>query len=134
MKKRRALILRPSFSMLDMFDRFERSMERMFEMPDFSSIVDFKTAKIDTDEKNVLVSVDIPGFEKSEIKIDIDGRLINIVAKKESDKERKSVSYTYSLPSLVDIKDSKAKYENGVLKLTLPKIKEVEAKNTIAIE
>lgn len=134
MKKRRALVLRPSLSLMDLFDSFERSMERIFTMPDFRSVVDFKTAKIDTDDKNVLVSVDIPGFEKKEIKVDIDGRLINITANKQNDKEKRSVSYVYSLPALVDIKESKAKYENGVLKLTLPKIKEVEDKNTIAIE
>lgn len=74
-----------------------------------------------------------PGLEKKDFNIDIDGELLTISAEKESetkedDKQYSKREYNYSsfsrsftLPETVDRSKITAKYENGVLKLTLPK-------------
>lgn len=82
------------------------------------------------------VKADIPGVEKNDIDISIDGNQVSITA--EVKRERKSKSedderevYTeryygqvyrsFSLPNEVDSGKADAHYENGVLTLTLPK-------------
>jgi HSP20 family protein len=74
-----------------------------------------------------------PGLDKKDFNIDIDGEMLTISAEKESenkeeDKQYSKREYNYSsfsrsftLPDTVDRSKISAKYENGVLKLNLPK-------------
>ncbi|MBM9498688.1 Hsp20/alpha crystallin family protein [Leptospira sp. 201903071] len=74
-----------------------------------------------------------PGLDKKDFKIDIDGEMLTISAEKESenkeeDKQYSKREYNYSsfsrsftLPDSVDRSKISAKYDNGVLKLSLPK-------------
>ena len=80
-----------------------------------------------------LLEADLPGFEKKDIKLDLDGDVLTVnaerhskVEQKEKDKivrvERSYGSYSRSFDmSGIDTNGIKAAYENGVLKLTLPK-------------
>lgn len=130
MKKKKYLALRTE-SPINLFDKL---FGNFWSLDEWTIAPIKERAKITEDDTNVYVSADIPGFEKKEIKIDIDRYYLSICAKKENENERQSICLGYTIPSLVDIKTSKAIYENGVLKLTLPKNKEIEVKNTIAIE
>ena len=80
------------------------------------------------------MEADLPGCEKKEIQLDINGDTLTVCAERhskieEKDKKEKVVrversygSYSRSFDiSGVDADQIKAKYENGVLKLTLPK-------------
>lgn len=80
------------------------------------------------------LKAEIPGVRKEDIQIDIDDNKVSISAevKKESEEKkddrviRSERQYGYASRSLwldnpVDQSKSKAKYENGVLELTLPK-------------
>ncbi|EKR72119.1 Hsp20/alpha crystallin family protein [Leptospira noguchii] len=74
-----------------------------------------------------------PGLEKKDFKIDLDGSLITISAtkKNESKEENKhyskreynysSFSRSFNLLETIDKDKISAKYENGILKLSLPK-------------
>jgi HSP20 family protein len=64
---------------------------------------------------NVKVVAELPGVEKSDIKLECDGR--NLVLKVETDKHRYYKSL--ELPVEVDPDTSKASYKNGVLELIL---------------
>lgn len=91
--------------------------------------------KIDVAESanEYVVHAEIPGASKENIHVDIDGSVIGIKAsisqldRKEDEKSLKSeryygeVSRSFQLASEVDEQQSKAKYENGVLTLTLAK-------------
>ncbi|MEI7013063.1 Hsp20/alpha crystallin family protein [Leptospira licerasiae] len=79
-----------------------------------------------------------PGLEKGDFKIDLEGDQLTVSAEKKSESKQEDKSYskreynyssfsrTFTLPDNV-IKDQiSAKYDNGVLKLTIPK-KELEA-------
>ena len=86
------------------------------------------------DEKAYTVKAEIPGVNKEDIKVAVDGNLVSISAEVKKDKEEKKDGrvlrserqYGYASRSLwldqpVDQAKSIAKYENGVLELTLPK-------------
>lgn len=149
--------------------RMQRRMEKMFE--DFwaglgwtrprlpgrkAGIVPFEGAEIyepfrepftdivETD-KEVIVTAEIPGVEKSDIKINATEDRIEISAetKREAKEEkkgylRKERSYerfyrASSLPAAVDASKAKASYKNGVLEVTLPKT-EATKKTSVKVE
>lgn len=80
----------------------------------------------------------IPGFDKNDIDIQVENDYITISGKKEVSKEesteeftRKEFSFgnfkrTFSLPENVNTEKVEANYENGILRVGLPK-KEVKA-------
>ena len=94
---------------------------------------EFKTDVIDEGD-HYLLEADLPGFEKKDISLDIQGNTLAVHAERhsrveEKDKKDKVIrmersygSYTRSFDiSGVDTNNISAKYENGVLRLTLPK-------------
>lgn len=137
-KKRKGLIpiiSRPA-EIVDYIDKFCGSSLFDTSYMRFPKIrlYDLPERKVREDEKNVFVEVDIPGFEKNEIDIIVENRLIVINAKKDDESIRRSVSLSYTLPANVDINKSKAEYNNGVLRVTLPKSAKQEVENKIKIE
>ena len=110
-----------------MFDELERSF---FGSND---IAEFKT-DIREEGDSYVMEADLPGFKKEDIKIDLDDNLLTISAERHSNYEEKdkkgkyvrcersygAYSRDFDL-SGVNSEGIKAKYENGVLKLTLPK-------------
>ena len=93
-------------------------------------------ARIDVAERNGAYEVraELPGVKKEDIAIDIDGASVSISAKLSSQTERKegervlysersheSYARAFELPQSVDAQSAEAKFENGVLTLTLPK-------------
>jgi HSP20 family protein len=86
------------------------------------------------DDKNFFVKAEIPGVNKDDIKVSVDGNLVSLSAEVRKEKEQKegtkllrteryygSVSRSFTLDESVDQDAAQAKYENGVLQLTLPK-------------
>lgn len=96
------------------------------------------------------LDIDLPGFKKDEITIDLDNGYLTISAAKGLDKDgqdkkgkyiRKeryagAVQRSFYVGDAVTEEDVKAKFEDGILKLSIPKkdAKAVETKKTIAIE
>ena len=102
--------------------------------------------KIDAkeDEKAYTITADIPGAKKEDIKISVEGGAVTISAEVRKEKEEKSgervirseryygqVSRSFTLPQAVDEGGAQAKYEDGVLKLTLPKRNDTRFKKII---
>ena len=92
--------------------------------------------RIDVNENDKAYSVhaDIPGVNKDDIKVDIDGNMVSIRAEvkkssegKDGDKVLRSERYagmtqrSFTLPLEIDAAAAVAKYDSGVLDLTLPK-------------
>lgn len=71
------------------------------------------------DEKSNYFEVDIPGFKKSDIKIDMSHRAMTISASVENrygeETRTRSARYCYEFPSNSDMEVVEAKLENGVL-------------------
>ena len=96
------------------------------------------------------VDVDLPGFKKDEIQLELNDGYLTISAEKGLDKEEKdkkdkyirreryagSMSRTFYVGESVTENDIHAKYENGILTLDVPKeeAKKVLEKRYISIE
>lgn len=120
------------FREMEEFERnfFKDPFGSFFEMHD---LAEFKTDVTDEGDKYVL-EADLPGFEKKDIHLNINGDNLTIHAERhssteEKDKKKKAVriersygSYSRSF-NIADVEADKikAKYDNGVLKLLLPK-------------
>lgn len=98
-----------------------------------SDLAEFKTDVTDEGD-HYLLEADLPGFDKKDIKLDISGDVLTVSAERHSkveDKDKKDKivrversygSYTRQFDiSGVDAEGIKAKYDNGVLELTMPK-------------
>ena len=89
-----------------------------------------------------LVEMAAPGMEKKDFKIELDGSALTISSEKQNESEekegenysRKEFSYqsfyrTFNLPKeVVNADKIKAKYENGLLRLEIPKREEAKQK------
>lgn len=103
--------------------------------------------RMDVSEKNkeIIVEAEIPGMEKNDIDVRLNGRRLTISGERSWDKEEKDKDYlrcerscgyfkrSVDLPAEVDANKIDATYKNGVLKLVMPKTKK-SAMRTIAIK
>ena len=96
------------------------------------------------------LDVDLPGFKKDEINIELENGYLTISAAKGLDKDEQdkkgkyirkeryagAMQRSFYVGDAVTEEDIKAKFEDGILKLSIPKkdAKAVETKKTIAIE
>ena len=96
------------------------------------------------------LDVDLPGFKKAEINVDLENGYLTISAAKGLDKDEQdkkgkyirreryagAMQRSFYVGDAVTQEDIKAKFEDGILKLSIPKkdAKAVETKKTIAIE
>lgn len=106
---------------------FERDFFRGFE-PSSGLRTDIK----DQGDK-YLLECEMPGFDKKDITIDLDGNALTLCAKRSEERESKEDgqyirrersygSYCRSFDiSDIDEKSIEASYDNGILKLVLPK-------------
>jgi HSP20 family protein len=136
-------------------DEFEKTIEQAFKplqrlkkfFEDWDLDLPTETVnlpKIDIweDEEKYVVEAELPGFDKKDIEVNITDDILTIKATRKKEEEKKDKNYYYAersygefvrsvrLPSEVDKKAIKAKYNNGVLELTLPKTKEAKEKIT----
>jgi HSP20 family protein len=100
---------------------------------------------VSENDKEYLVSAEIPGAKKEDIRVSIDGNYVSISAdiKKEQEEKhgrslvretyRGTISRGFTLASDVDDKTAVAKLDNGVLRLTLPK-REGSGSRTLKIQ
>lgn len=129
-------------SQLQTFDpigqRFNKFLQNFLrnDMPDFMRTEQMLDMKIDLsqDAANYIVRADMPGVNKEDIKVDVDGNLVTISAETKKQKEEKkgeTVVYSeryqgqiyrsFRLDGAVDEAKAHASYHDGVLELTLPK-------------
>lgn len=103
-----------------------------------------------TDNKdNYLVSLAVPGLKKSDFKINVEGNMLTISCEKEESKGEKEIKYTrkeynysffsrsFTIPDEVLADKIEAVYEDGLLKLVLPKkvgVQKVLATKHIAVK
>lgn len=126
------------FSDLAQFEAF-RNMDDFFR--EFSLAPSLRSMKAEprmrTDvtetDQAYTIKAEIPGVKKEDIKISVEGNRIAITAEVKEEKDDKSTgmvrseryygkhSRSIALPQEVDEAKAEAKYENGLLLLTLPK-------------
>ena len=124
------------------FDNFLDDMEHEIEPKKLS-----KMMKCDIYEKegNYCIEMDLPGYDKKDIDIDFDNKYLTITASKEEDvndegknyirRERNFGSYKRQF-YLGDINEDeiKAEFNNGILKVVVPKKEIIDTKKKIEID
>jgi HSP20 family protein len=127
--------------------RFENEMRRLFanffgdrdlafEERNFAPLVDIRDV-----EDQFILEADIPGFKKEDITIEVTPETIDLSAQHKEEKEEKKegkylrrerCAYKFrrqiSLPSPIDTGRIESSFEDGTLKLTLPKTPGTEKK------
>lgn len=93
------------------------------------------------DKDNVVVEAPLAGIKPEEINLSIDNDVLTIEGKKEKKSEideknyyHKEISYgsfhrSVALPAAVNGEKARAEYEDGVLKITIPKEERIKAKS-----
>jgi HSP20 family protein len=121
--------------------RFEpfRNIDEMFKdfrmMPGMRGMEAEPRIRMDMSETDqaYIVKAEIPGVKKEDIKVAIDGNEVSISAEVQRKEEQKEGSMlrseryygqqyrSFALPQDVDDEKAEAKYQDGILELTLPK-------------
>jgi HSP20 family protein len=133
--------------MNSMFGEFEPVTGRLLPAGTGEDVMKTVTPSIDLQEieNKILVTADIPGIEKGDLKVNIHGDMLEITAEKKKEKEEKSEGYLrrergytkfyrrIPLPGNVNPDKVDATLKHGVLtvemeKTTLPDVKKVEIK------
>ena len=130
-----------------------RNMDGLF--PDYSFPDEDKLAmpvELKEKDKEYTVKAELPGIKKEDLDIDLENNYITINAKKEEEKEEEEkeeeekgykksefsygeFSRTVYFPQEIDIDNTKAKLEHGVLKIVAPKlIREKDNRKKLTVE
>lgn len=129
------------------FSLIQESFDRLFnEFANFkktNSIQEFgfsPTCDIAEEGDNYVLTFDLPGVKKDEVKVEADNDQLTVRAERREEKKTESTkkylsevyygSYarTFTLPGPIDEKKIDAKFDNGVLMVTVPKTESTKTK------
>lgn len=112
----------------DIFEDFEKRFFYPFKYEG-----SMPAANITENEKSFLIELAVPGMTKQDFKINLENNVLTVSSEKESEKSEETTNYTrkeftfgsfsrsFTLPKIVETEQIKASYENGILKMELPK-------------
>lgn len=134
--------LRPFEDIVDLFFN-----ERSYKSPAPKSVIPAMNAK--ASDKELSLEFELPGYDKSEININLEERLLTVSAEKNKTKEeegetdksvwvRREISSSrferkVTLPDNIDTENISAVSKDGILTLTLPKVAREEKIKNITI-
>ncbi len=116
-------------------------LEDMFKIDPFFSEEGTKVMKTDIkeQEKKFIITIDLPGYDKEDIKIHMEEGYLNIHAKTNTEKEENEngkflrkeryfgeCSRSFYIGENITEEDIKATFKNGILNLEIPKKEEVK--------
>lgn len=129
----------------DFAEHFEKFWNNGLSSP--SNLKTMKTDVIETSD-GMELTMDLPGFNKDEVNIELEKGYLNISASKDEESEEKDKNGNYIrrerhsgkcnrsfyVGENLTEEDIKASFKNGVLTIKFPKNKKIEQKNKIFIE
>lgn len=127
------------FNPIPTFERAAKKMDEFFGDIDRNVNLEFGgfTPKVDIidDNQNIIVKAELPGIGKEDINVSVnDDRMLTIKGNKRRDDRFAESTFvrservysefnrSFMLPDTADISKINAKFDNGVLVLTIPKI------------
>ncbi|WP_413290595.1 Hsp20/alpha crystallin family protein [Bdellovibrio sp. HCB337] len=123
----------------DYFSKERSSVEKTLDTPlEYSPEVD-----IEESENVFMISVDLPGLKKDEIRVDVNKSKLRIYGERRRETKEEENTYfervhgrfvrNFTLPQSIDTEKIEAHFEDGVLKVVLPK-KEIAAPYKVKVE
>lgn len=125
----------------DAFDALRREMNRLFfdyeRTPPSPEAREWTRAWLDDKGTAFELRVDLPGVEDKDVELHADGSTVTLRAERKDStpqghsvhrKERSAFSFarSFALPSKIDAEKVEATLKNGVLVVSLPKVKEAQ--------
>jgi len=112
----------------------------VFERQSNEAEITYKpAANVREDESNYTIELALPGFVKEEISISFEDEVLTVTAGRQPQEDVKGPKYTWNefgykskyersfqLPETIDADSISAAFENGILRIALPK-KEIQA-------
>lgn len=133
-----------------LFDDFFKPWNEWFDRPNLiERRMTMPAVNVKENINDYVVSLAAPGLTKEDFKIDLEGNMLTISCEKEEKEEEKNEKFTrkeydyysfsrsFTLPEDVRPDAIDARYENGVLNITLPRLEETKnlaAAKTIAVK
>ncbi len=127
--------------------RLQHSMNRLFDSffgdgGHRDSALMSWAPKVDISEVDdeIRLVADIPGMEQKDINLAVKDNTLILKGERQEEKEDEKTDYyrnerifgsfyrSFSLPSMVDVDKVKAKYKDGVLTITMPKVEKARPK------
>jgi HSP20 family protein len=120
-------------------DVVERRMRRMLEDWGVAPAT-LPAADMYETEKELVVELDVPGFEEKELALEVSDRTLTIKGERLTEKERKDKSFylherlekhferRFTLPPEADTEHIDARFHTGVLEVHVPKIEQAKAR------
>lgn len=122
-----------------MLVRWTNPFASLFDVENFSepffSVKRFWSPLVDVkeEENQFIIDVETPGMDEKDIKISIENSAIHIEGEKVIGKSSRSFSKSFTLPDSIDMENTEALVENGILTVKIPKIKK-EAPKKIEVK
>lgn len=125
-------IIPKSFYLDDIFDNFDSKRNNNMKCDIYEKDGDYH------------IEIDIPGFDKKDIKVECDNGYLTVTAKKDEEAEDKTKNYIRRERSYgkyqrsfyigdMDSNEIRAKFKHGMLKIIVPKVETKETKRHIEI-
>jgi len=141
-------LMRFSNQVPSVFDRFFEG--DLFDWSNKNySLTNTTLPSVNIKENNDAFVVDVaaPGFDKNDFKLELNNDLLTISSEKKNEHETKdgeqftkrefsyqSFSRSFTLPNIADAEGIEANYENGILRVSIPKKEEVKPRPARMIE
>ncbi len=140
-------LIKASEKMPSVFEDFFKPWNEWFDDSNrgfFGRTMKIPAVNITEHTNEFKVSLAAPGLKKDDFKIEVDGNILTISSEKEESKEEKDKKFTrkeysyssfsrsFTLPEEINQEKIEAKYEDGVLHISLPRnsnAKKLSAKN-----
>lgn len=112
------------------FDIFNNYLQN--EIVDYSYKPIKSNSLLDETDESYFITLEMPGFDKSNIDITINDDIISIVGERKNDiidnSDYKIINYdrSYHLPENIQANKIKAECKNGILYIDIPKVKKVK--------
>ena len=134
---------KPNRSMLNIFDDVERMVNQAFGGKPMNIEDTFTTTppmNISESDSAYEVEIELPGVNKKEVTVDVEDGVLSISGERKSHNNSENgnliwneISYgsfkrSFQLANEIQEEKIKAKFQNGILSLDIPKVKEVKPK------
>ena len=125
---------------LSIFDEMNRMVRNVFnddwDLPVYRDSIWNPAVDVKENEGSFVLTADIPGLTKKDVKISINNRVLNLHGERKEEKDNEdgkfyyrerhigSFSRSFQLPETVNEDGIQASFRNGVLSIELPKLEE----------